>query len=125
MTTNTFPTPASSTYGVMSSVAGGEEMEPDSSYQKGISPLHDGHAILTGPQADTMDVDHDEHRRTDHDRQGDSMFGNAGRSEGHAGEIGNMPPNLVEGKLPNKDTELFQQDIGSAFLLCNSCKTSH
>jgi len=48
------------------------------------------------------------------------MFGNAGRSEGHAGETGNMTPNLVEGKLPNKDTELFQQDIGSAFLLCNS-----
>lgn len=106
-------------------MSGGEEVDSDGAYLKRSNTREEGRGLSIGQhEVDAMDVDHDEHRRTDHDRQGQppdrSATGNQARDNDIAHTNAREPKAAPKGIL-----ELLHQDIGSAFLLCNSCKVSH
>jgi hypothetical protein len=111
----------------MASVAGGDEMDPDGIYLKRRNTHDEGRGLSIEQQdADVMDIDHEEHRRTDHDRQRGPTDEDDGRLENQDVERGRRSGNTEESKAVAKDDlKLMHQGIGSAFLLCNSCKTSH
>lgn len=117
--TTSLSTPASSAGGLFTSNHTMREAE-DISNNVTTDPRKDGESYVgKGIGLDLMDIDTSDHRRTDHDRQ------NRGLDQSFGGNTMDLD---YKATSSTQEEELslaaLQQDIGTAFHLCKSCKVS-
>lgn len=133
-TTNSFPTPASSVSGHLASATSADDQDSTDKSSSGWARVrHSGESGCATSTADAMDIGQSEHRRSDHDRQWPGA---------HSGEPADSATNMegrpivqdedmmdvdekagIPANSGNPSLESLQQDVGTAFHLCKTCKT--
>ena len=118
-TTNSFPTPASSVSGQFTIANMTDDMEAAVKNAVLCSPKGSGASREEDNRLGFMDIEISSHRRTDHDRQSDAV---------ETVEIFDEDAMDVDQKVTSASSETeptlasLQQDIGTAFHLCRTCK---
>jgi hypothetical protein len=126
ITTTSFPTPASSVSGHLVSATSADDLDgADKSSSGWAAAQHSAASVNATNTADAMDVGQSEHRRSDHDRQrsGDGATNMEGRSivkDEDMMDVDQKAGDSSNGADPS--LESLQQDIGTAFHLCKTCK---
>lgn len=135
-TTSSFPTPASSVSGHLMGASSTDDLEnAEKSFGQAHEQNPEASSDVKGAAALSGGIDQTGHRRTDHDRQwrGDDAGGVSEDVANMGGQDAAKDPNAMEvdEKGPASSSEegepslaSLQEDIGSAFHLCKTCKVS-
>lgn len=139
-TANSFPTPASSVSGHLMGASSTDDLESaEKSFGAQAHEQNPAASADVNPAAESGGLDLSGHRRTDHDRQRGG--GDAGGASGDVGNMGGQDaandPSAMEvdstGPASSSSSSSqegepsiasLQEDIGSAFHLCKTCKVS-